>query len=103
MLYLTQAIFVPWLLTALALGIFVGWWSMRCTPPRLGLGWLGGGAALFMVALFLAGTLVVPGRLGLWFDTALHFVFWYIIGCCLGSLMALAGMHDGRTEPWRPG
>ncbi len=99
MLYLTQTLFVPWLLAALALGILVGWWSMRRTPPRPGLGWLGAGAALFVVALFLAGTLVIPGRLGLWFDTALHFLFWYVIGCCLGSLVARFGIRDGTTEP----
>ncbi len=99
MVYLTQTLFVPWFLAALALGVLVGWWSTRRQPQVLGLGWLVAGAAIFVVALFVAATLAIPGRLGLWFDTALHFLFWYIVGCCLGTLMALAGRRDDRVEP----
>jgi predicted flap endonuclease-1-like 5' DNA nuclease len=99
MLYLTQTLFAPWLIAALALGVIVGWKSARKKPQVLGLGWLGAGLGVFVVALFVAATLAVPGRLGLWFDTALHFLVWYIVGCCLGTLLVLVGMKDDTVEP----
>ncbi len=99
MTYLTQALFAPWLIAALALGVIVGWKSARKKPEVLGLGWLTAGVAIFVFALFVAATLAIPGRLGLWFDSALHFLVWYIVGCCLGTLLVLVGMRDDRVEP----
>ncbi len=98
MLYLTQML-APWLALALALGIVIGWRSARKQPQVLGLGWLSAGAAVFVIALFVAATLAIPGRLGLWFDSALHFFVWYIVGCCLGTILVLVGARDEKVEP----
>ena len=99
MLYLTQALFLPWLLAALLLGAAVGWRTASRMPRLAGLGWLGAGLGIFTFGLFLAGALALPGRWGLWLDTALHFLFWYIVGCAIGSLMSAVGAQDGAAEP----
>jgi len=98
MLYLTQALFLPWLLAALALGVFVGWRSCTRTPRLEGIGWVGGLLLAFVAGLFVAALLAIPGRLGLWFDTALHFVFWYLAGCCIGCVLGRAGAADAPTS-----
>ncbi len=64
MLYLTQTLFAPWLVAALALGIIIGWRSARKTAAGPRLGWLTAGAGIFVIALFVAATLAIPGRLG---------------------------------------
>jgi predicted flap endonuclease-1-like 5' DNA nuclease len=98
MIYLTKTLFFPWLFFALALGAFVGWRSCRQAPRLEGLGWLGYGLIAFVFGLFIAAILAIPGRLGLWFDTALHFVFWYIVGCCLGCLLSRLVLGEGEAQ-----
>jgi len=84
MLYLTHALLFPWLLAALALGAFVGWRACQAGPQTTGSGGLAGVLVVFALALLAAATLAVPGRLGLWIDSSLHFAGWYLAGCCLG-------------------
>jgi predicted flap endonuclease-1-like 5' DNA nuclease len=84
----------PWLLAAFALGLVVGaaTWSRGVAAGWLS-GWLGWGLIGFAVCLLVALFKLMPGRWGLWLDTALwHFVA-YIAGCWLGGLLrgALAG------------
>jgi predicted flap endonuclease-1-like 5' DNA nuclease len=95
MLYLAQTL-LPWLIAALALGLVVGWRSCRQVPRRDGLGWLGIGLALFVLGLAAAAMALIPGRAGLWFDTALLFVAWYLAGCCVGCVAS--GLMRG-AEP----
>jgi predicted flap endonuclease-1-like 5' DNA nuclease len=85
MWYLTTTL-IWWLLAALALGVFVGWYSCRQEPRKEGLGWLSLGIVAFVIGLVIAVLKLLPGKTGLWLDTALLFFASFIIGCCIGCL-----------------
>jgi hypothetical protein len=88
----------PWLLVAFAVGLVVGavTWSRAAAGGWLS-GWVRWALIGFVVCLLVALFKLVPGRLGLWLDTALwHFVV-YIAGCWLGGL--LCGALAGAQEP----
>ena len=85
MWYLTTTL-IWWLLAALVLGAIVGWYTCRQEPRKEGLGWLGIGLVAFVIGLFVCALRLLPGKLGLWFDTAMLFFTAYIIGCCIGCL-----------------
>lgn len=80
----------PALAIALVLGLAFGWWSRAARtalwPGRLALG-------LLVVALAALGLLaaldLVPGRAGLWLDSALLHLAAYLVGCVLGWAAAL--------------
>lgn len=86
----------PALVIAGALGVGVGFAtaSPRPTPAR---GWM----TVVVFLLVLAGAAaaawlaVVPGRAGLWLETALLLVAPYLAGCGLGGLLGLT--RRGRT------
>ena len=75
-----------WMLAALLLGGGVGWlaWS---NEPRDGwfVGWLRWWGTAFLVGLAIALTKIIPGRAGLYVETALWLFAIYIIGCFLGG------------------
>lgn len=85
MAYLHQTLWL-WIVAAAVLGIVVGWLSCRKQPVLEGLGWLTWGIIAFLVGILICAYLALPGRLGLWFDTAMIFSFWYIFGCLIGCL-----------------
>ena len=94
MWYLTTTLFFPWLLIALLLGLAVGWWSCRQQPRQEGIGLFGLVLLLFVVGLIICALTLIPGLNGLWFDTAMHFLFWYLLGCCIGCLLGRMGLAD---------
>jgi predicted flap endonuclease-1-like 5' DNA nuclease len=85
MWYLTTTL-IWWLLAALILGAIVGWYTCRQEPRKEGLGWLGIGLVAFVIGLFVCALRLLPGKMGLWFDTAMLFFAAYVIGCCIGCL-----------------
>ncbi|MGU9981637.1 hypothetical protein ACJ4V0_16500 [Phreatobacter sp. HK31-P] len=97
MLYLVQTFALP-LLVALAGGLAVGW----VTSDREDKG-PSGWAALAMtvfVLMAVASTLKwVPGRPGLWLDTAVLFGAAYLVGCVVG---AFARVFTDKVEDMAP-
>jgi len=85
MAYLHQTLWL-WIIAAAVLGIIIGWLSCRKQPVLEGLGWLTWGVIAFLLGILICAYLTLPGRLGLWFDTAMIFFFWYVFGCCIGCL-----------------
>lgn len=88
----------PALATALLIGLPFGWFSRAEAGPawrgRLALAVL----ALALGALVLSATLdLVPGRAGLWLDSALLHLAAYLVGCGLGWLAAR--FRKGRPAP----
>ncbi len=93
MWYLTTTL-IWWLLAALALGLFVGWQACRQEPRREGLGWLKIGIIAFLIGLAIAVLKLLPGKAGLWLDTALLFFAAFVIGCCIGCLFGRRGLAE---------
>jgi predicted flap endonuclease-1-like 5' DNA nuclease len=86
MWYLINMYWLP-LMLALALGLIVGWLTCGRNETRWWLGWVPWGTGLFLAGLLVALLRWLPGRYGLWLDTALLLFAAYIIGCCLGCLL----------------
>jgi predicted flap endonuclease-1-like 5' DNA nuclease len=84
--YLHQTLWL-WIVAAVILGVIVGWMSCRKEPKLSGLGWLWPATIAFIIGLIICAFLTLPGKLGLWFDTAMIFFFWYIFGCCIGCAL----------------
>jgi predicted flap endonuclease-1-like 5' DNA nuclease len=84
--YLHQTLWL-WIVAAVILGVIVGWLSCRKEPKLGGLGWLWPATIAFIIGLIICAFLTLPGKLGLWFDTAMIFFFWYIFGCCIGCAL----------------
>jgi predicted flap endonuclease-1-like 5' DNA nuclease len=88
MLYLLQAL-PAWWIAALGLGLFFGFLSGKPSQAQPS-SWT---AALpFALGPLVAGAVVVwmrwlPGRYGLWFETALLLLAAYLLGCVSGCLM----------------
>jgi predicted flap endonuclease-1-like 5' DNA nuclease len=97
MMYLFWQLVFPWLLIALVLGVFVGWWSCKAEPRVYGFGWLTWGIVLFIVGLIAAALKLVPGVAGLWLDMLLWLFFAYVLGCFIGCLVGrfLQGSDTG--------
>ena len=88
----------PALAIALLIGVPCGWLSRA----EAGVAWRGRLAiavlALALAALILSATLdLVPGRAGLWLDSALLHLAAYLVGCGLGWLAAQ--FRKGRPAP----
>ena len=86
MTYLAQIYWLP-LLIALVGGL---WWGWKTCSPENNKRW--GGLVPFVVLLFVVGLIAaylkwVPGRPGLWLDTALLFATAFFGGCCIGCLL----------------
>ena len=80
------SMFWPWLLAALILGAIVGWLSdrWRSGGPMLH-GWRKWALIAWVVGLILAMLHWLPGRTGLWLETALLFSFCYAVACLIGG------------------
>lgn len=85
MWYLISSLFW-WLLGALIIGAFVGWWSCKQRPVKQGLGWVLLALILLAIGALAAHLAWFPGKLGFWFETALLMLGAYLIGCCIGCL-----------------
>jgi predicted flap endonuclease-1-like 5' DNA nuclease len=85
MVYVFENFWV-WLLAALIVGLIVGWltWS-RARRESWFAGWATWGAIAFVVGLVVALLRLLPGRWGLWLETALLSFVVYIVGCFLGG------------------
>jgi len=80
------SMFWPWLLFSLILGAALGWLSdrWRSGEPFFH-GWRRWALLAWLVGLFFAVFHWLPGRLGLWLETALLFSFFYAIACLIGG------------------
>ena len=77
-----------WMVVAAVLGLVVGWLTCRPAgadgPANWFGGWLPWALAAAFVGLVAAMLAWLPGRSGLWLETALLLFASYIVGCCLG-------------------
>jgi predicted flap endonuclease-1-like 5' DNA nuclease len=100
MLYLLQSLSV-WVLTAAGLGLIVGLLSWKASAGEEKPGF---GLRFFPFALLLAAGATVaglrwlPGRQGLWLETALLLLAAYLVGCALGCF-ARGWLSGGGTAP----
>src|SRR5579862_4039446 len=91
------SMFWPWLLAALILGGIVGWLSDRWgSDEPLFHGWRKWAVIAWVIGLILAALHWLPGRAGLWLETALLFSFSYVVACLIGGW--LRAIVDGE-EP----
>lgn len=85
MLYVLQTFWL-WFVLALIIGMIVGWLTWSNTPRESWFaGWVIWGVLALAIGLVLAVTTVVPGRAGLWLETGLISVAFYIVGCLVGG------------------
>lgn len=85
MLYLVQTFWLP-LAIALAGGLIWGWVSAGRPDNRGRSGWVGFAGFLLVTAVVAALLKWLPGRPGLWLDTALLFTIAFFGGCVIGGL-----------------
>jgi len=85
MWYLVHSLWLS-LAIALVLGLAVGWLTASREPSPWFSGWVPGGLVVAALGLLAAILQLLPGRLGLWLDSALLLTALYIIGCFLGWL-----------------
>lgn len=85
MVYVFENFWV-WLLAGLIVGLVVGWltWS-RARRDGWFAGWATWGAIAFGIGVVVALLRLLPGRWGLWLETALLSFVAYIVGCFLGG------------------
>ncbi len=86
MLYLHQTLLL-WVIAAAVLGVIVGWIACRQQPRLQGFGWVLWAVIAFLIGLVLLVLMTFSGRMALWFETAMMFVFWYFLGCCVGCAL----------------
>jgi predicted flap endonuclease-1-like 5' DNA nuclease len=98
MLYLLQTL-SSWWLAALALGVFVGFCARGARGAPGGSGWPTLVAYLFLLGAMAAATRLLPGRPGLWLETALLAFAAYGIGCGFGWLVGSLFGRSARASP----
>jgi predicted flap endonuclease-1-like 5' DNA nuclease len=83
MAFLIEKFWAP-LLIAAVLGVCIGW--ITCGQKRSAGSaiWLAVAGALFAAGVIAAMQLSLPGRVGLWLETALLTFAAYVVGCCVG-------------------
>ncbi len=92
--------FPGWLLAALIVGGVVGWMTYSDAPRSAWFeGWTKWASIAFAVGLVAALLRVLPGRLGLWLETALLMTFFYIAGCFLGGWLKSLLASGETTTP----
>jgi predicted flap endonuclease-1-like 5' DNA nuclease len=93
MTYLFSSLFW-WILAALIAGFVAGWftWTRENGIDWMS-GWLRWALVAFILGLILVLLNILPGRLGLWLESALFLFASYIIGCLLG--VWLKGLQAG--------
>ncbi|CAD5199870.1 hypothetical protein [Pseudomonas sp. FEN] len=94
-----------WMLLALLLGVLVGWIGTRAAgDSRWIAGWLHLALWVFAIGVIVALLKGLPGRAGLWLETALLLFAAYLVGCWLsawvhGTMAADASATDGGLRP----
>ncbi len=83
MFYLVQTFAIP-LLAALAAGLAVGWVTSD-REDKGPSGWAALAITTFMLMAVASALKWVPGRPGLWLDTAVLFSTAYLVGCVAGA------------------
>ncbi len=98
--FLIEKFWVPMLIAAL-LGVCIGWVTCRRTESSWSSSWLPFAIAAFVTGTFAALQIGLPGRPGLWLESALLMFASYIVGCCIGcALRALMlGSDDVAVLP----
>lgn len=92
-------LFWPGLVLAFTLGAVVGGVTVSQAPPsRTGRASLAIGTAACLGGLALAGFEALPGRAGLWLETALLLIGPYLAGCLAGALLGRA-LRGARPTP----
>lgn len=97
MLYLVQTFALP-LIGALVGGLAVGWVTSD-REDRGPSGWAALAVTVFALMVVASGLKWVPGRPGLWLDTAVLFSTAYLAGCIAG---AFARVFTDRPEDLAP-
>ncbi len=72
-----------WWIAALVIGLVIGWLTSARTKASGWFPWL----LVLIVGIFVAYSKFIPGRAGLWLDTAMLMATAYFVGCFLGSLL----------------
>lgn len=83
-------------LVSLALGVGIGWLSLREKPTRWWGGWVPWGVGFLALGLVVALAGILPGRLGLWLELSLLLFVAYVAGCFAGSALRSVAT---RTSP----
>ncbi len=85
MIFLIEMFWLPLLLAA-CLGVAIGWVTCRNDSVRGALNWPLVALVIFFAGLVAASQFGLPGRPGLWLETALSMFAAYIAGCCVGCM-----------------
>jgi predicted flap endonuclease-1-like 5' DNA nuclease len=97
--YLFSNFIWAWLLVAFIGGLIWGW--ITCDRDSRENRWFGPGFWTWIIVLAIGAVVaalkLVPGRMGLFFDTAVLMATTYFVGCCLGCV--LRKMFVGNAEP----
>ncbi|NWB87824.1 hypothetical protein [Pseudomonas gingeri] len=94
-----------WMLVAGILGLLVGWIVTQTERHvRWVAGWLHGALWLFAIGIVVAVLKLLPGRAGLWLETALLLFAAYLVGCWLSAwirsmLAADAAISTTGSQP----
>jgi len=100
------ASYPAWLIAALAIGLVIGWQTYSDAPRRYWRdGWIVWGALAFVIGVIIAAFKLLPGRHGLWLETALLISGFYIAGCFVGGwlkTMLIAHEPASRLMPDLP-
>ncbi len=99
MFYLVQTFAIP-LLVALAGGLAVGWVTSD-REDKGPSGWAALAMTVFVLMAVAATLKWVPGRPGLWLDTAVLFGAAYLLGCVVGAFARVFTdkVEEMATEP----
>ncbi len=99
MLYLVQTFAIP-LLVALAGGLAVGWVTSD-REDKGPSGWAALAITVFVLMAVASALKWLPGRPGLWLDTAVLFCTAYLVGCVVGAFARVFTdkAEEMATEP----
>ncbi|WP_248796540.1 hypothetical protein [Pseudomonas sp. MWU13-2105] len=88
-----------WMLLAGILGLLVGWLASQTAPHvRWVAGWLHAALWIFAVGVVVALLKLLPGRAGLWLESALLLFAAYLVGCWLGAWIRAMLAADAATS-----
>ncbi|NWA28023.1 hypothetical protein HX870_21075 [Pseudomonas gingeri] len=88
-----------WMLVAGVLGLLVGWIVTRTERQANWIaGWLHAALWIFAFGVVLAVLKLLPGRTGLWLETALLLFVAYLIGCWLSAWIRTLLAADAATS-----
>jgi len=92
-----------WMLLAGILGLLVGWIvSETERHARWVAGWLHGALWIFAVGVVIAVLKLLPGRAGLWLESALLLFAAYLVGCWFSAWVHTLLAADAATSTTAP-